>query len=134
MPATQGQEGEGEREGEFSLEWEYREFFTFEKLIQMPHEIIFPIYRPPSLCFTLQVSDVGLIAPSIGKMQAALALLPRLEKFARSVCDLVLAPLVDNNENSGQHQTAGSAQPRRAMEDALPVRKENISTCALRLK
>ena len=55
---------------------------------------------------------MGLIAPSVGKMQAALALLPRLERFARSVCDAALEPA--SQEGEGR-------PPRRVMEDALPV-------------
>jgi hypothetical protein len=106
-------------------------------------------------CRALNVSDVHFVVPAIAKLAAAVALLPRLERFARRVVETVLetdgaggvaAPLasagstgtrggeggwgVGGGSGGGGGAAAVAAassppqpppQPRRTMEDALPV-------------
>lgn len=82
-------------------------------------------------CRALRVSDVGLIVPSIEKLAAAVALLPRLERFARAVCSTLLPPEAGHHSGGGGEGEAGAGagagcaggrvERRRVMEDALPV-------------
>lgn len=69
-------------------------------------------------CRSLSCADIGLIVPAIEKMTAALAMLPRLEKFGRTVLDIVL-PIHDEEEGGAEEQS--QPRKRRVLEDVFPV-------------
>ena len=87
------------------------------RIDQLSHEVMKEALR--SACRALQITDVSLIAPSITKMTHVVSMLPRLERFARQVCDAVMKPLggVDEEDGSSLSEDA----PRRVMEDVLPI-------------
>ena len=80
---------------------------SLERLDALPREISKEILK--QTCRELEISDVTLIAPCIQKLNKAMLMLPRMERFINDVCELVFD---------------GLGGGRRTMEDVVPILKK----------
>jgi len=80
-----------------------------ERLDALPREVSKEILK--AACRELEISDVALIAPCIQKLNKAMLMLPRMEKFINEVCQLVF---------EGIDGKGG----KRTMEDVIPILKK----------